>query len=154
MRNVSETLADPQIDARGMIASLEHHSAGTVRVVNSPIVMSGGARDGHRPPPALGEHTDPILTSELGLSAGFPVIAWTTVDFSVPTNWVQWDTSIGPIRTTFAEHAVVVVGYDEHNVYVNDPLSGLKAAPVEKSAFLATWEAMGKQALTYTKKKE
>lgn len=68
VRTVSETLADPQLDARGMIASLPHHTAGPIRVVNSPILMSGGGRHSDRPPPALGEHTEAILTTELGLS--------------------------------------------------------------------------------------
>ncbi|WNQ13621.1 C39 family peptidase [Paenibacillus aurantius] len=88
---------------------------------------------------------------EKQVASGSPVVVWTTIDYIVPEpdRWVVWDTSLGPIRTTFSEHAVVLVGYDEQNVYVNDPLSGKSSLPVNKAAFLETWEAMGKQALSY-----
>jgi formyl-CoA transferase/CoA:oxalate CoA-transferase len=68
VRHIGEVLADPQLDARGMVAAMAHARAGTVRVVNSPIMMSGGEKLPHRAPPALGEHTETILTTELGLS--------------------------------------------------------------------------------------
>ncbi|MBP1155825.1 MULTISPECIES: C39 family peptidase [unclassified Paenibacillus] len=89
---------------------------------------------------------------ERQVSNGIPVLVWTTVSFTVPADkqWVVWDTSIGPIRTTFQEHTVLLVGYDEKNVYVNDPLSGRKQLRIEKERFIATWEALGKQALSYT----
>ncbi|RKN86689.1 C39 family peptidase [Paenibacillus ginsengarvi] len=86
---------------------------------------------------------------ERQIANGFPVIVWTTIDYAVPKKWVTWDTPIGPIETTFMEHAVLMVGYDEQHVYVNDPLSGKKSHPIAKQQFLATWEAMGKQALSY-----
>lgn len=89
-------------------------------------------------------------TIERQIAEGLPVIVWTTIDFAVPKNWVSWDTPIGPIQTTFMEHAVLLVGYDEQYVYVNDPLSGKKAHKLAKEQFLATWDAMGKQALSYT----
>jgi crotonobetainyl-CoA:carnitine CoA-transferase CaiB-like acyl-CoA transferase len=69
VRNIGEVLADAQLDARGMVATMTHARAGAVRVVNSPIVMSEGERQSHRPPPALGEHTETVLTTELRLSA-------------------------------------------------------------------------------------
>lgn len=89
---------------------------------------------------------------ERQVSAGIPVLVWTTVSFTVPSDnqWVVWNTSIGPIRTTFQEHTVLLVGYDDKNVYVNDPLSGRKQLKIEKERFIASWEALGKQALSYT----
>lgn len=96
----------------------------------------------------------PFDEIEQQVSDGFPVIVWTTVDFSVPERWVVWDTPIGPIRTTFAEHAVLLVGYDENNVYVNDPLSGKANYPIDKEQFIATWEAMGRQAISYSEHNE
>lgn len=86
---------------------------------------------------------------ERQIADGFPVIVWTTIDYAVPTQWVKWDTPVGPIETTFKMHAVLLVGYDEQHVYVNDPYSGKKSHPINKDQFLATWEAMGKQALSY-----
>lgn len=83
------------------------------------------------------------------VSAGMPVVVWTTIDFNPPSNWVVWDTPIGPIRTTFSEHAVLLVGYDNDYVYVNDPRSGKAAVPVAKHQFQQSWEALGKQAISY-----
>ncbi|NEW08611.1 hypothetical protein GK047_21685 [Paenibacillus sp. SYP-B3998] len=88
------------------------------------------------------------------VSEGIPVVVWTTIPFTVPNEnqWVVWDSPLGPIKTTFIEHAVLLVGYDEEHVYVNDPLSGRKQYQIEKQRFIKTWDAMGRQALTYTKK--
>lgn len=83
------------------------------------------------------------------ISAGIPVVVWTTIDFNVPDRWVVWETPLGPIETTFMEHSVLLVGYDENAVYVNDPWTGKANLQIEKNRFLATWDAMGKQALSY-----
>lgn len=91
---------------------------------------------------------------ERQISDGFPVIVWTTNDFKVPKYWIEWDTPIGPIKTTMKEHAVLMVGYDEKYVYVNDPMSGKAKSSVEKEGFIAAWEAMGSQALSYNEPKQ
>lgn len=89
---------------------------------------------------------------EQQVAHGIPVIVWTTIDYNQPYKWVTWDTLIGPIKTTYSEHAVVLVGFDETNVYLNDPLSGKKQVQVGKSQFVDSWTAMGKQGLTYLNK--
>lgn len=88
---------------------------------------------------------------EQKVSDGIPVLVWTTIRFTIPSEkqWVIWDSPLGPIKTTFQEHTVLLVGYDENHVYVNDPLSGKKQYQIEKKQFIATWEAMGRQALSY-----
>ncbi|MFK7696176.1 C39 family peptidase [Paenibacillus sp. HJGM_3] len=86
---------------------------------------------------------------EQQLAAGIPSVVWTTIDYAVPSQWVEWETKQGKVVTTFMEHAVLLVGYDDTNVYVNDPLSGKKSTPINKAAFIQVWEAMGKQALSY-----
>lgn len=83
------------------------------------------------------------------LSEGFPVIAWTTINFGIPSKWVTWNTASGPIKTTFLEHAVLLVGYDDKYVYANDPWTGAKNVKIDKAKFISTWEIMGKQALSY-----
>jgi uncharacterized protein YvpB len=50
---------------------------------------------------------------------------------------------------TFQEHTVLLVGYDENHVYVNDPRQGIKNLKVKKDQFLSSWEALGGQALSY-----
>ena len=68
VRDVGDALADPQLAARGLIATLPHPAGGTVRMVDSPIRLSHARRRAHTPPPGLGEHTEAILTHDLGLS--------------------------------------------------------------------------------------
>lgn len=87
---------------------------------------------------------------ERQISAGYPVIAWTTINFQIPQKWVTWDSPNGVIETTFMEHAVLLVGYDEQFVYVNDPWTGKKNVKIDKKQFIDSWKVMGKQALSYT----
>ncbi|WP_282941672.1 C39 family peptidase [Paenibacillus sp. RC67] len=93
----------------------------------------------------------PFEQLEDQLRDGIPSVVWTTINYQVPDKWVVWDTPIGPIQTTFMEHAVLLVGFDEENVYVNDPYNGKSKVRIDKTQFLQTWEAMGSQALSYTK---
>jgi uncharacterized protein YvpB len=84
------------------------------------------------------------------IAKGYPVLVWTTIDFKVPQKWVVWDSPQGLVKTTFKEHAVLLVGYDEEYVYVNDPATGQGARQLKKNEFIASWVALGKQGLSYT----
>ena len=68
VRTVTDALADPQLAAREMIVPLEHVSAGTIRVLGTPLKLSGTPASIRTPPPALGQHTAAILQKDLGLS--------------------------------------------------------------------------------------
>jgi len=63
-----ETLADPQILARGMIVELEHPLAGLVRSIGNPVHLSETPVSYRLPPPWLGEHNGEVL-SALGYDA-------------------------------------------------------------------------------------
>ena len=67
VRSLREALADPQTEVNRMITQMEHPRAGTVRVLDSPIRMSGTPNETRRPAPMLGEHNDDVLR-ELGYS--------------------------------------------------------------------------------------
>jgi len=69
VRTIGEMMADPQLAARDMIMTVSHPTAGELRLVGNPVKLSGAAPHTDRPAPALGEHTEAILTGELGLSA-------------------------------------------------------------------------------------
>jgi crotonobetainyl-CoA:carnitine CoA-transferase CaiB-like acyl-CoA transferase len=68
VRTIGETLAEPQLEARGMIASLRHPAAGDLRLVANPVKLSNTSPIPDTPAPLLGQHTESILTGDLGLS--------------------------------------------------------------------------------------
>ncbi|MHA4096227.1 C39 family peptidase, partial [Bacillus cereus] len=46
-------------------------------------------------------------------------------------------------------HAVVIVGLEDKYIYINDPLTVKKAHKASQDIFIQSWEALGKQALSY-----
>jgi crotonobetainyl-CoA:carnitine CoA-transferase CaiB-like acyl-CoA transferase len=61
VRDVPEALADPHVLAREMIQSVEHATAGMVKVVGVPIKLSETPGSVRTAPPTLGQHTAAIL---------------------------------------------------------------------------------------------
>ncbi|SFL53383.1 Uncharacterized protein YvpB [Paenibacillus sp. 1_12] len=80
-----------------------------------------------------------------------PIIVWTNEHFSTETEWVTWDSDSGPIRATWNEHVVLLVGIDTDYVYLNDPSDGTAAKVVNKDDFIESWLEMGSQAVTYSR---
>lgn len=80
---------------------------------------------------------------------GKPVILWTTGDYKVPDRWESWKHGNEEIKTPLDLHAVVLVGFDNEYLYINDPLTGEKAKKAKKDSFLESWKALGQQALSY-----
>jgi len=65
INTIDRVFEDPQVLSREMLTEVAHPSAGTVRLVNSPLKLSRTPAQIRRHPPLLGEHTDEIL-AELG----------------------------------------------------------------------------------------
>ncbi|MBB6453086.1 uncharacterized protein YvpB [Salirhabdus euzebyi] len=115
----------------------------------------------HRPIAELGEKYLPGRIVDLTgnsfeavyeqLDNGKPVWVINTSWFAyVPDEyWETWNTPTGTIRVTKKEHSVLVTGYDENYIYFNDPLAVQKHKKVNKSSFIAGWNQMGNQAITY-----
>jgi crotonobetainyl-CoA:carnitine CoA-transferase CaiB-like acyl-CoA transferase len=69
VRNLEELFADPQIDAREMIARVEHATIGPLRTLGVPVKLSETPGAVRTAPPTLGQHTDAVLQHDLGVSA-------------------------------------------------------------------------------------
>jgi crotonobetainyl-CoA:carnitine CoA-transferase CaiB-like acyl-CoA transferase len=68
INTLGDVFADPQVQARGLRIDMPHPVAGTVPQVASPIRLSATPVEYRIPPPLLGQHTEDVLASLLGLS--------------------------------------------------------------------------------------
>ncbi|MCI8804602.1 MAG: hypothetical protein HFE59_01650 [Clostridiales bacterium] len=79
------------------------------------------------------------------------IITNTRYDELPEKNFENWITPDGEVRVTYNEHSVLVVGYDDKYVYINDPLSKYGYTKKEKTRFIKAWKQMGRQAVTIKK---
>nr|WP_315394240.1 CaiB/BaiF CoA-transferase family protein [uncultured Duganella sp.] len=70
INNLDDVYKNPQVLARELVIEVPHPSAGHVKLVRSPMRLSGApADDAPLAPPLLGQHTDEVLGGLLGHSA-------------------------------------------------------------------------------------
>ncbi|WXL25955.1 CoA transferase [Ectopseudomonas mendocina] len=67
VNNFEQALTDPQVLHRKMVVELEHPEGGKVNAPGNPIKLSVDNEELYTPPPLLGQHTDEVLKSLLGL---------------------------------------------------------------------------------------
>jgi formyl-CoA transferase len=65
---IDRVFADPQVRAQGLVRPVRHPRLGELRLLGSPIGLSGAAPGDARPAPEKGEHTEEVLR-EFGFSA-------------------------------------------------------------------------------------
>ncbi len=65
INTIEKVFEEPQVQLRGMKIELPHAVAGKVPLVASPMKFSGTPIKHEVPPPALGQHTDEILSGVL-----------------------------------------------------------------------------------------
>lgn len=68
LNDIPRAVAQPQVKARDMLVEVEHPAGFRLKLPNTPVKLDrtpGGVRG---PSPAIGEHTDAVLASLLGLS--------------------------------------------------------------------------------------
>ncbi len=69
INQVDDVVNNPQVNARNMIAQLEHPNVPDLRIPNSPLKLAETPAVIKRPPPLLGQHNDEIL-ADLGYDSG------------------------------------------------------------------------------------
>ena len=69
INSVDRVFETPGLLSPSMLAALPHPTAGTVRVVGTPIALSATPAAPQTAPPTLGQHTDVVLRDWLGLGA-------------------------------------------------------------------------------------
>lgn len=68
IKNVKETMEDPQVVHLGMAKSIQHPNLGEISVVNHPVIMSRSKREVFTAAPDRGEHNKEVY-AEFGVSA-------------------------------------------------------------------------------------
>jgi crotonobetainyl-CoA:carnitine CoA-transferase CaiB-like acyl-CoA transferase len=68
INTLDQVYADPQVQARGMVADVPHPLAGRARLTGSPLKLSATPPDLAAPPPTLGQHTREVLRELLHMS--------------------------------------------------------------------------------------
>jgi crotonobetainyl-CoA:carnitine CoA-transferase CaiB-like acyl-CoA transferase len=73
IRTVAEVCESEHLKARGMIVTLPHPKAGSLRVLGVPVKLHATPGKAATAPPLLGQHTERVLGAVLGL--GKPAVA-------------------------------------------------------------------------------
>ena len=68
INSIDQVLADPQVQHRQMVVETVHPALGPLPTIGTPIKLDGVLGLEARPAPALGEHTDEVLTGWAGYS--------------------------------------------------------------------------------------
>jgi len=71
VHGLAEALADPQIEALGMLLDVPHPGHGVVRMTGFPLRLSDTPCAVRRPAPELGQHTAEVL-AEFGIARPDP----------------------------------------------------------------------------------
>jgi crotonobetainyl-CoA:carnitine CoA-transferase CaiB-like acyl-CoA transferase len=69
VRNLQELFDDAQLEAREMIARVEHATIGQLRTLGVNVKLSDTPGAVRTAPPTLGQHTEQVLTRDLGIGA-------------------------------------------------------------------------------------
>ncbi len=88
------------------------------------------------------------------VSSGSPVLVITNDTFReiMPVDLISWNTPEGEIIHTASNYiSVLVIGYDETFVYVNNPITNEENQAIPKEDFIKAWEQMGRMAITYVR---
>lgn len=82
------------------------------------------------------------------IDSGRPVMVWTTIgQKEIKLTRIWYTRNNEKFQWKAPEHAVLLTGYDDKYVYVNDPLKN-QGTKYDRAIFEKRWEGMGKMAVT------
>ncbi|MGM7636651.1 C39 family peptidase [Bacillus sp. Hm123] len=84
------------------------------------------------------------------INQGRPIWVITNAEYKklAEDQFRTWQTAEGTMKVTYHQHSVIITGYDEQFVYINDPLKKEKNIQVNRLDFEQAWIQMGRQAMT------
>jgi glutaryl-CoA transferase len=68
IQTIDQVFAAPQVGHRDMLVEVEHPTAGSLRMAGIPVKFSATPASVRLPPPLLGQHTNEVLSSWLGIN--------------------------------------------------------------------------------------
>jgi len=68
INTLDKVVEHPQVKQQELILQMEHSLGGQIRLVGSPVKMTGSSPDEYTPPPTVGQYTDEVFTNILGYS--------------------------------------------------------------------------------------
>jgi uncharacterized protein YvpB len=94
---------------------------------------------------------EPFSSVQKKLNDGKPVwvIIGSTYAFLPVKHWEKWNTNEGEIKITRKVHSVLITGYDDKNVYFNDPFFLDQNRSADFQDFVTSWAQFGSQAISY-----
>ncbi|WP_144462966.1 C39 family peptidase [Siminovitchia fortis] len=133
---------------RGFVGDMYDFSKPGLGVYHEPIMELGEKYLPGRLVNLTGESFEEL---KIPLSDGRPVWVIINAEYrELPDSYFEtWETDSGPVKITKKEHSVLITGYDQKNIYFNDPLTGKKNKKAPIGDFEKSWVQMGSQALTY-----
>lgn len=142
----NQQFGDPDV---GFVGSMEDATKRGYGVYHEPLALLGRRYLPSRIIDLSGKSFDSVLSQ---LNDGIPVVVITNVTFKpLSKNYFHyWRTSGGTAKVTNQEHAVLVTGYDQNKIIINDPLRK-KDTIANRASFIKAWEQMGSQAISYRK---
>ncbi len=89
----------------------------------------------------------PFKLLEQQIEKGNPVMVWITINYvtPLPRYWKTPEDKL--IKAPTPIHCVVMTGFDQNQVYFNDPLTNEKNMAIDKTHFIQLYHAIGKHAL-------
>ncbi|GGC97651.1 C39 family peptidase [Pontibacillus salipaludis] len=125
----------------GFVGDMENGPG--LSVYHGPIYELAKSYVGERAVDLTG--SDPETLYEY-VKVGKPIWVITTGNFAPANDFKTWNTPHGEVDVSYSVHSVVITGYSEEYVYINNPY-GEKNQKVDRHLFEQAFKQMGSQAI-------